>query len=246
VYRANVTAGALGAFATATLPDGGAPVVLQTSRYDHAIIQAGSYVYAIGGWSGPASGVGGTDLTSIERAQVDPVTGDFVTNFAAAIDPATSQPATLAMPRLGAQVYQDARSVYIMGGQTGVGGASTLHDEIQQATLDANGNLSSFTQVGLLPSALAGAGVLVAGGTVYLVGGAVGYSNPDYILTGTVYAAQIAADGSLGTFTVSPQTLPYAQCCGGSAAIGNTLYLFEGLTGNGFTATTSVETFGAP
>jgi hypothetical protein len=240
VYRAQVTTGALGAFsATNVNADGGAPVAFQQGRYADAIVQTTSYVYVIGGWAGTAPP--GTDLSSIERAQVDPTTGDFVTNFEPAIDPATKGPATLAVPRGAMQIYRHDPWVYLMGGQTQSGSTTVIHDEIQRATIDAAGNLSSFTVIGTLPMPLSGATVFVGGGTVYLIAGATGFTAPSYALTDGVLAAPIAADGTLGTFINTLLQVPYAQCCGGSVTLGPTVYLLEGLTGNGFTATTSIE-----
>src|ERR1022692_511882 len=97
-------------------------------------------------------------VTSIERAQVDLATGNFVTNFAPAIDPNTGNPATLAVPRYqGASVHLGSW-IYVRGGATEAGdqpvpvSGPPYQNEIQRARLDATGNLSSFSQVGTLPS----------------------------------------------------------------------------------------------
>ncbi len=91
-----------------------------------------------------------------------------------------------------------------------------------------------------------GASLFAAGGTLYLAAGATGYASPNYALTSAVLAAPIAADGSLGTFTTTTLTMPYAQCCGASLTFGKTLYVIEGLTGTGFTATTAIQSLTLP
>lgn len=251
VYGAQIADGGLTPFSTATLQGGGGPVVLQVSRYGAAVLQTNNYVYVIGGWSSPVSfATTGQDLAEIERAQIDPVTGAFVTNFAPAIDPATHQPATLALPRFGAgMLYHQGSWVYLLGGQTGVGESYSnvvFHNEIQRASLDASGNLSTFTQVGTLPTNLAGATAYVAGGTLYLLGGGTAFVYPNVTTTNAVLQASIAADGSLGAFTASPLTLAYAEVSSGSAVVGQTLYLFGGINATGFYATSAFETFGVP
>jgi hypothetical protein len=129
--------------------------------------------------------------------------------------------ATLALPRFSPAVFQQGSFVYVIGGQTGSGQSLVIHSEIQRATFDANDNLSSFMQVGTLPNALAATTAFVSGGTLYLLGGGIGFAYPNYMPTNAILTAPIAGDGTLGAFTVSSLVLPYAVLSAGS--------LFEGI-----------------
>jgi hypothetical protein len=171
-YRADIANGNLSSFRVATLAgDAGAPIALQISSYGHAVIQTQDYVYVIGGWSS----VGQANVARIERAQVDSVTGDFVTNFEPAIDPTTNSPAMMALPRFDTAAVRLGSWVYVFGGQTDNAPTSQCHTEIQRAGLDSNGNLSSFSQVGTLPNALCAPAIYVAADKLYLIGGATSF-----------------------------------------------------------------------
>jgi hypothetical protein len=244
VYRADIVEGILSLFRVATLSgDGGvSPVVLQTSRYGQQVLQTQNYVYVIGGWSS----VGQTGVASIERAQVDPATGDFVTNFAPAIDPSTGSSATMAVPRFDTIAVQLGSWVYILGGQSDIGSAAQCHNEIQRASLDANGNLSSFSQVGTLPNPLCGPAAYVTNNTLYVLGGLTAINSPgNPIATDAVLETAIAADGTLGAFASSSVKLSYAVGSAGSATLGKTLYLFNGFKGS-TGATTSIQAITFP
>jgi hypothetical protein len=244
VYRADIVNGSLSSFRVATLPgDGGAtPVVLQTSRYGQQVVQTQNYIYVIGGWSS----VGQTNLASIERAQVDPLTGDFVTNFAPAIDPSTGGPATMAVPRLHMVAVQLGSWVYVLGGMTDSGSPAQCHNEIQRASLDANGNLSSFSQVGTLPNPLCGPATYVTNNTLFVLGGVTAVNYPgNPTATDAVLEAAIAADGTLGAFTSSSVKLSYPVGWAGSATLGKTVYLFNGFKGT-TGATTSIQAITFP
>ena len=244
VYRADTGDGSLSSFRAATLSgDGGVtPIVLQTSSYGQQVVQTQNYIYVIGGWSS----VGQTGVARIERAQVDPVTGDFVTNFAPAIDPSTGGPATMAVPRFDTIAVQLGSWVYILGGQSDIGSAAQCHNEIQRASLDANGNLSSFSQVGTLPNPLCGPATYVTNNTLYVLGGLTAINNPgNPIATDAVLEAAIAADGTLSAFASSSAKLSYPVGSAGSATLGKTVYLFNGFKGS-TGATTSIQAITFP
>jgi hypothetical protein len=247
VYRAGITNGNLTPFSVATLSgDGGVtPVVLQTSRFGQEVVRVQNYVYVIGGWSS----VGETAVASIERAQVDLATGNFVTNFAPAIDPKTGNPATMAVPRFGTVAVHLGSWIYVLGGQVGVGGQTVpvsgpdCQNEIQRASLDATGNLSSFSQVGTLPRGLCGSASYVSGTTLYVLGGVTDINLTTGVVTSTdaVLTAPIGTDGTLGDLTDSSLKLSYPGGTAGSAILGNTLYLLEGWKGTTAGATTSIQ-----
>jgi hypothetical protein len=251
VYRADIVNGSLSSFRVATLSgDGGVtPIVLQTSSYGAEVVQVKNYVYVIGGWSS----VGQMAIARIERAQVDLATGDFVTNFAPAIDPNTGNPATLAVPRFGTVAVRLGSWIYVLGGaawvigQTVPGSGPPYNNEIQRASLDATGNLSSFSQVGTLPSGLAGPASYVSGSTLYLLGGITDLNTTTSAVTSTdaVLAAPIGTDGTLGDFTVSSVKLSYPVGSAGSATLGKTVYLFNGFKGS-TGATTSIQAITFP
>jgi hypothetical protein len=246
VYRAEITNGSLTPFSVATLSGAGGatPVVLQTSSYAQEVVQVQNYVYVIGGWSS----VGETAVASIERAQVDLATGNFVTNFAPAIDPETGNPATMAVPRFATVAVHLGSWIYVLGGaawvpgQTVPGTGPAYNNEIQRASLDATGNLSSFSQVGTLPSGLATPATYVSGNTLYVLGGVTDINLTTYAVTSTdaVLTATIGTDGTLGDFTASSVKLSYPVGSAGEAVIGKTVYLFGGFKG-GYGATTSIE-----
>jgi hypothetical protein len=246
VYRAEITNGSLTPFSVATLagPGGATSVVLQTSRYGAEVVQVQNYVYVIGGWSS----VGQTAIASIERAQVDLATGNFVTNFAPAIDPNTGNPATMAVPRFETVAVHLGSWIYVLGGSAWVvgqavpGSGPAYNSEIQRASLDATGNLSSFSQVGTLPSGISGPATYVACNTLYVLGGLTDIDTATGAVTSTdaVLTAAIAADGTLGDFMASSVKLSYPVGLAGEAVIGKTVYLFEGFKG-GTGATTSIQ-----
>jgi hypothetical protein len=252
VYRAGITNGNLTPFSVATVSgDGGVtPVVLQTSRFGSDVVQVQNYVYVIGGWSS----VGDMAVASIERAQVDLATGNFVTNFAPAIDPKTGSPATMAVPRFGTVPVHLGSWIYVLGGQTSVGGqpvpvsGPVCQNEIQRASLDASGNLSSFSKVGTLPSGLCPPGSYVSGNTLYVLGGVtdVNLTTGVVMSTDAVLTAAIAADGTLGDFTASSVKLSYPVGSAGEAVIGKTVYLFDGWKGTTASATTSIQAITFP
>jgi hypothetical protein len=246
VYRAEITNGSLTPFSVATLSGaaGATPVVLQTSRYAAEVVQVQNYVYVIGGWSS----VNETAIASIERAEVDLTTGNFVTNFAPAIDPNTGNPATLVVPRSGSVAVHLGSWIYVLGGSTQacdqpvpVNGPVCQND-IQRASLDANGNLSSFSQVGTLPNVLCPQASYVACNTLYVLGGVtdVNCSNGAVASTDAVLTAPIGTDGTLGSFTASSVKLSYPVGSAGEAVIGKTVYLFNGWE-SGFGTTTSIQ-----
>jgi Kelch motif len=244
VYRAEITNGTLTPFSVATLSGGATPVVLQTSRYAAEVVQVQNYVYIIGGWSS----VNETNVASIERAQVDLATGNFVTNFAPAMDPKTGNPATLVVPRSYAVAVHLGSWIYVLGGRTQTAdqpvpvSGPPCQNEIQRASLDATGNLSSFSQVGTLPSGLCGPASYVSGNTMYVLGGATDFNltTGATTVTDAVLTAAIAADGTLGAFTASSVKLSYPVGLAGEAVIGKTVYLFNGSEG-GTGATTSIQ-----
>jgi Kelch motif len=248
VYRAEITNGSLTPFSVATLSGGATPVVLQTSRYAAEVVQVQNYVYVIGGWSS----VNETTIASIERAEVDLTTGNFVTNFAPAMDPKTGNPATLVVPRSYSVAVHLGSWIYVLGGwnqtcdQPGTVNDPVSQNEIQRASLDANGNLSSFSQVGTLPNGLAGSASYVACNTLYVLGGVtdVNCSNSAVTSTDAVLTAPIGTDGTLGDFTASSVKLSYPVGSAGEAVIGKTVYLFNGFTtGTGTTTSIQAVTF---
>jgi hypothetical protein len=246
VYRAGITNGSLTPFSVATLSGnaGGTPVELQTSRYGAEVVQVQNYVYVIGGWSS----VSETAVATIERAQVDLATGTFVTNFAPALDPKTGNPATMAAARFDTVAAHLGSWVYVLGGQTQAGdqpvpvSGPACQNEIQRASLDSTGNLSSFSQVGTLPSGLCGSGSYVSGNTLYVLGGLTDVDLTTGATTSTdaVLTAAIGADGTLGDFAASSMKLSYPVGSAGEAVIGKTVYLFNGFKGT-TGATTSIQ-----
>jgi hypothetical protein len=112
--------------------------------------------------------------------------------------------------------------------------------------LDANGNLSSFSQVGTLPNPLCGPAAYVTNNTLYVLGGLTAINSPgNPIATDAVLEAAIAADGTLGAFASSSVKLSYPVGSAGSATLGKILYLFNGFKGS-TGATTSIQAITFP
>jgi hypothetical protein len=111
--------------------------------------------------------------------------------------------------------------IYILGGNNN----GSLNN-IQRASFDANGNLTStWSNVGTLPVAMGGMCYVAAKGRFYLIGGG-GSSG----ILSSVYSAPINSDGTLGTFrseTGLPNPIANATCF----VIKNKLYV----AGNGDT-----------
>jgi hypothetical protein len=137
---------------------------------------------------------------------------------------------TLATPRYGAAIVRIGNFAYVIGGYN----AGTYLSTVERATIDANGNLSNFSDAGVtLVLARGGHTALFVNQQLYVVGGlSIAY-------TPTVERSTVDGNGHLGPFvTISGVTLTTARGAHGSAAIGHNDFI---IGGNGNTALDSVE-----
>ena len=110
--------------------------------------------------------------------------------------------------------------VYVAGGDNG----GSL-DTVYYAKLNADGSVGSWTtSPNSLPQTVEGAGVIAYGGYMYVMGGVnVGTSYLD-----TVYYAKLNADGSVGSWTTSPNSLPQTIEMATSVANDGYVYVMSG------------------
>ena len=186
---------------------------LNTARVHAASVNTGRWLYLIGG-----VGDTGAPLSSIERAMInaDGTLGAF-----------QAVATGLGTPREGGAAVLVGSTVYVMGGLNRGEATNT----IVQATVDANGLLSTFTPVASgLQVARGGHVAEIIGGYVYVFGGD----------TDVVERAPIASDGTLGAFLrVEGVTTRARRQWATSQVIGGAVYLIGGAAGA--TALSSLE-----
>lgn len=121
------------------------------------------------------------------------------------------------------QVITTKDRIYLLGGL----GASGYSSVIYTAVVNADGSLGSWVSAGNLPVQVAGSQAIVIKDKVYLLGGALsgGYSN-------LVYSAPINADGTLGTWSTSVNTLPGTIGYSQAIVTSSKVYLLGGYIGS--------------
>jgi hypothetical protein len=159
-------------------------LTLATPRSEHEMVAGGGWLYVIGGASTQL-------ITSVERApiQADGTLGAFVTDAQ-----------SLAIPHADGGAAVIGNGLYVFGGFEEASGPT---DTIERADILADGSLGPFMPAGTLSEARADCAAVVAGETVYLVGG----RSPGGLLSTTIDAATINGDGTLGAFLATPTTL---------------------------------------
>ncbi len=129
---------------------------------------------------------------------------------------------TLVTPRAGATAVATGHWLYVIGGQNG----GSYLNTVERALINADGTLGAFKPfaAATLSTARAGAVAAVFGNRMYVIGGT-GTGGP---MT-SVERADIAADGTLGTFsTVSDVALATARTDATSAVVGDALLVIGG------------------
>jgi hypothetical protein len=137
---------------------------------------------------------------------------------------------TLTTPRYAAASVRIGNFVYVIGGINN----GTYLSTIERATVDVNGNLSTFSDAGVsLVLARQGHTALFVNQQLYVIGGA------SISYTPTVERAAVDGNGNLGPFaTVSGVTLTTARGAHGTAVIGHNDYI---IGGNDNSALDSIE-----
>lgn len=122
---------------------------------------------------------------------------------------------------------------YVNGGQGHAG--SNFASSCSRAPINADGTLGPWEGVTFLPSGLFSHQVIVAGNTVYLIGGSQ-YSNGN-----ALFQASINADGSIGEWVTVTSNIPAGQREFSQAVLTkDRIYLVGGSYGGGYHATTLV------
>lgn len=213
VERAQIGAdGTLGTFSDAG-------ITLSTRRSCFCLARVGARLYVIGGAAGDENAA---PIGSVESA---PIGADGTLGAFAAV-----AGVTLNVPRKKAAAVVLGNYLYVVGGDTGTSNDAGIAT-IERAPIHADGTLGAFTlQTGELTGPRLYHACAVLGGKLYVIGG----QNNDGSSNGTVEAAPINADGTLGTFaTVAGVTLAHARGEFATALVGPYLYAFCGWSSNG-------------
>jgi hypothetical protein len=119
--------------------------------------------------------------------------------------------------------------VYVLGGNTGSESAV-----VQYARFNVDGSLGTWTTntANPLPAARAAASAVVSNGYIYALGG---YDSS--VATTSVYYAKVNADGSIGAWTTSTQTIPQGRSLHGSILANGYAYVIGGDGTFGFDVT---------
>jgi len=134
-----------------------------------------------------------------------------------------------------ASVVMTFNRVYLLGGSNSGG---TTIQAVYTAPINSDGTLGSWVLSDKnLPTPIRASSVLVAANTVYLIGGD-WYNSPSGVTT--IWKATIAADGTLGDWSVYSLTLPIAITGACIAVIKNKVYLFGKYTYQNNTSYTHV------
>ncbi|MEB3299515.1 MAG: hypothetical protein VKO21_08530 [Candidatus Sericytochromatia bacterium] len=211
VVKAAVLAnGSLGSFADGSLS------VAQVSGAN--AVTVGTNLYLVGGLDGN-SAVSATRTGSLNSSTYD--IGGFGNNGPSLVT---------ARARMGLVVL--GNYIYAIGGQSDRNGtalASIERCSIDPTKDEASGKFSTYANS--LNVARAAPALVVSGNKLYVIGGT---QTSSYSGVASVEVATIAADGSLGTFSVvNGVTLQTARGFEAAAIVGNFLQLFGGLNSSG-------------
>lgn len=202
IEQATITNGNLGSFTTLGSS-------LNVARSGHAAMIVGGYLYVVGGHDGSGA------IGSVERAVINP------DGTIGAFSLVTGSP--LLAPRYDHVGLVSGNTLYVLGGSNG---ASSLNT-IEQATISADGTIGSFTTVGgmNLNTARSGAGCVVMGSSLYLIGG----SNGGTTLS-SVEQATLNADGTINGagFSLGGVSLAGARAGIQAVVCGNYCYVVGG------------------
>lgn len=153
-----------------------------SARYKHGMVAYSGNLYLVGGDTG--SGV----LNTIRSASLNG-SGGIVS---------WSNNTAFTTARRGMGVTVHGNSIYIAGGYDG----TNMLSDVQRATVDASGTLSSWSSTGSsLGTARSGIGLQAHNGYLYAYGGVTGTG--ESTASGIVEYAVINNDGSTGTWTAS-------------------------------------------
>lgn len=198
--------------------------VLNTGRGGAAVLSDGAHVYVVGG----ESGVSDSGLQTIEQALIDAdgTVGAMVTSMS-----------SLAQGRSEAAAVRIGNYLYVIGGSSGSALAdlstSTALASIERATVATDGTLSAFSTMSnvALHTARYGHAAVIVGSTLYVVGGESGNPCNETAALLSIEQSTIGADGSLGPFTLAPESLLSPRARAGVVVNGTWLYALGGNSG---------------
>lgn len=162
--------------------------------------------------------IGGSNGVNINVIQVADIAED------GSIGPWGNYALTLPSTMRNFQVAVTRDHLYLLAG-TGSGNSTNF---IFRSPIDSNGNLGAWQTDGVLPHGVSGHQVFVSSSRMYVIGGSV---DGGLTTISNVYYTEIAADGSLGTWSAGP-SLPVGVQYSRLAVTKGRVYLLGGHTGS--------------
>ncbi len=179
--------------------------VLPSILDDATSVVDNGYIYVIGGYSG-------TENNTVYYAKV---------NSNGSIGSWTTSPSTLPQGLDTAASVTANGYVYVFGGET----TGSILNTIYFAKLNSDGSVGSWlTDSNTLPQELWGEDAVTVNGNVYILGGYNG-TNGDQ---SNVYYAALNSDGTVGSWTTSPNSLPQALDSATAVTYNNYVYVLGG------------------
>jgi hypothetical protein len=175
---------------------------------------ANGYIYVVGGFQGTGGAVGRDVYYAKVNADGTISTWNSLTN---------SLP--VGANRQSSGVVYSNGYVYIFGGDNGTTSSSNTY----YAAVNADGTLGTWNSGTALPATLTGSSAVVVNGYAYVMGGNTVNTSADTTHNvNTVYYAPLAANGSLGSWTQSTNTMPAALETQGSFTANGYIYALGG------------------
>ena len=191
-------------------------------RWGLTVPISNSYAYVIGGCTAGASPGGCTTRTDvIQTFQIYNNDSGTPAGYTNAANTYATSPNRLGVSSVVANGY-----LYAAGGCTGTSDCTSPTADVSYAQLDAYGNIGSWTSTASLPSARAWGKLLVAGGSLYYVGG----QDTNGASQSTIYYAT-PSTGSIPSWSTTTISLPASRTQFGAAVWNNRLYVVAGNTG---------------
>jgi len=168
---------------------------------------------------------GVANVGSVVVAAIDP-DGTLGAWSAEADLPATRAHHGAAMAHAGnSLVPAGSAFVYVVGGQEAQADAPGGVATVYAASVDpSSGAVGAWSTTSALPAPVVGPSVVLFNGYVYAVGGLDTSGDP----TDAVYSAEVRSDGSLGSWTTSPNPYPVATSFAAAFGFGGFLYVVDG------------------
>jgi N-acetylneuraminic acid mutarotase len=138
--------------------------------------------------------------------------------------------AMLPVVRMHGAAALSGSNVYVVGG---LGASMTAIANVERATLGADGSIASWEELAALPGPRSHHAMVIAGSTLYVIGGLQGDPAGTYTDYLDVLAAPIQADGTLGTWTTAG-TLPVGIDTASAVVTDGDIYVIGGVEGDAY------------